>query len=89
MTYEEFNSSDMVVDAVIRNFIVIGEAARQIPPEIENQFNDVPWNKMRGLRNIVVHEYFGVDNSIVWETIKHDLPPILPLLNSILKNEIE
>lgn len=87
MTAEEFNSSDLVIDAVIRNLIVIGEAARQIPPEIETEYKDIPWQKMRGLRNIVVHEYFGIDNNIVWETITNDLPPLSPMLNAILQNK--
>jgi uncharacterized protein with HEPN domain len=78
MDLEKFHASDITIDAVIRNFAVIGEAARQIPPEIETRYSDVPWHKMRGLRNIVVHEYFGVDMSIVWETIQTDLPSIIP-----------
>ena len=61
MDLEKFRVSDITIDAVIRNFTVIGEAARQIPSEIELRYNQVPWQKMRGLRNIVVHEYFGVD----------------------------
>ncbi len=84
MDLESFRSSDITVDAVIRNFTVIGEAARQIPLEIEKANTDIPWDKMRALRNIVVHQYFGVDVSILWETLRHDLPPLAPLLKRVL-----
>jgi uncharacterized protein with HEPN domain len=86
MDLERFRSSDITVDAVIRNFTVIGEAARQIPSEIEKQNPDIPWDKMRALRNVVVHQYFGVDVGILWETLRHDLPPLIPLLERVLKN---
>ncbi|MCI0507208.1 MAG: DUF86 domain-containing protein [Gammaproteobacteria bacterium] len=87
MDLDRFRASDITIDAVIRNFTIIGEAARQIPSEIEQRYSDVPWHKMRSLRNIVVHEYFGVDMRIVWETIHKDLPPIVPLLKNVMDNE--
>ncbi len=85
MDLEAFRSSDITVDAVIRNFTVIGEAARQIPPEIEKANADIPWDKMRALRNVVVHQYFGVDVSILWETLRHDLPPLALPLKRVLE----
>lgn len=85
MDLEGFRASDITVDAVIRNFTIIGEAARQIPPEIEKANSDIPWDKMRALRNIVVHQYFGVDASILWETLRHDLPPLTPRLRRVLE----
>ena len=85
MDLDQFRASDITVDAVVRNFTVIGEAARQIPSEIEKANADIPWDKMRALRNVVVHQYFGVDMSILWETLHHDLPPLTPLLKRVLK----
>ncbi|MDQ7030175.1 MAG: DUF86 domain-containing protein [Ardenticatenia bacterium] len=85
MTFEEFARDERTVDAVIRNFTVIGEASRHIPQEIEQRYADVPWQEMRGMRHILVHEYFGVSMQILWHTIKHDLPPLLPKLRSVLK----
>jgi len=59
----------MVFDAVVRNFEIIGEAARNIPADIKSKFPQIPWADMVGMRNILVHGYFGVDYSIVWNTI--------------------
>ena len=87
MNLDKFRSSNITIDAVIRNFTVIGEAARQIPPEIEARYDSVPWHKMRGLRNIVVHEYFGLDANILWETIQTDLPPLVPAIKNVLDSE--
>ncbi len=85
MTGDEFLSSEMVQDAVIHNFTVIGEAARHVPAEVESRHPDVPWTRMRGMRNLVVHEYSGVDLRIVWDTSQVDLPPLVPLLQNILE----
>ena len=86
MTFEQFVSDRKTVDAVVRNFIIIGEAASHLPEDLTKSRIDIPWREMRDLRNIVVHEYFGVDNLIVWETIRKDLPPVLPLLNDLLNS---
>lgn len=84
MSFEEFCSDDQVVDAVVRNLEVIGEAARHIPPEIESRHPDVPWGEMRGMRNVLVHEYFGVNLTILWHTVVHNLPPVIEMLEKIL-----
>jgi uncharacterized protein with HEPN domain len=64
----------MAVDAVIRNLEIIGEAAKNLPQDIKDKYPDVPWKRMIGLRNIAVHEYFGVDLSIIWEVVTKNLP---------------
>jgi len=84
MTLTAFSVDDRTIDAVVRNLIVLGEASRHIPKEVEERHPEVPWDKMRGIRNVVVHEYFGVDGEILWETARHDLPPLLPLLERVL-----
>lgn len=68
--YEEFVESTMIFDAVVRNFEIIGEAARNIPDGIKSNFPGIPWTDMIGMRNILIHSYFGVDYSIVWNTIE-------------------
>lgn len=83
--YEAFTNNTMAVDAVIRNLEVIGEAARNIPAEIAARHPEIGWPEMRAIRNILIHEYFGVDLSIVWQTVKHDLPPLLPKLRALLQ----
>ena len=84
MTFESFKADTKTADAVIRNLEVIGEAARNIPDEVCQRFPEIPWDKMRGIRNILAHEYFGVSLPIIWQTIKADLPPLVPLLRDIL-----
>ena len=86
-TLATFESDDLLVDAVVRNFIVIGEAARNIPPEIETRYSQIPWTKMRAMRNVVVHVYFAVDASILWQTIQDDLPPLVAALQPLLEQE--
>ncbi|KGG79473.1 hypothetical protein Y919_11810 [Caloranaerobacter azorensis H53214] len=80
MSFEDFQKNQMAVDAVVRNLEVIGEAARYVSDEIREQYRNIPWNKMIGLRNILIHEYFGIDLRIVWEIIKKNLPETKPLI---------
>ena len=82
---EEFKDDSRTVDAVIRNLTVIGEAAGHIPEEILKRYPETPWAEMRGVRNIVVHEYFGVSVPIIWKTVQDDIPSLIPLLQEILK----
>jgi uncharacterized protein with HEPN domain len=74
LSFEQFASNGQVIDAVVRNFEIIGEAVRNIPSEVKLSNSDVPWEKMISMRNKVIHEYFGVDEEILWKTIKEDLP---------------
>jgi uncharacterized protein with HEPN domain len=87
MTFEQFVDDRKTIDAVVRNFIVIGEAASHLSDDFIENHPDLPWREMRDMRNIVVHEYFGVDNLIVWETLQKNLPPLLPLLKDLLKSK--
>lgn len=82
---EQFEADEKTVDAVIRNLIVVGEAARHVDDEVWLRFPDIPWKKLRALRNVVVHEYFGVDPEILWETLQQDLPPLVPLLRRMVQ----
>ncbi len=74
LEFAQFKQNYMVVDAVIRNFEIIGEASKHIPQFITSKYPDIPWKKMYGLRNIVTHEYFGIDYEMIWQIAKHDLP---------------
>ena len=78
--FDEWLKDDKTVDAVVRNIEVIGEAASHLPIEIQEQYQDVPWSMMKGIRNILAHEYFGIDLKIIWKTIKEDLPSLKGLL---------
>ncbi len=77
---ESFAADEMVVDAVVRNLEVIGEAARHVDDTTAQRFPDVPWREMRDLRNLLAHENFGVSASIIWETVVRDLPLVLERL---------
>lgn len=87
MTFDQFAGDEWTVDAVLRNLTVIGEAARHVPDKICAEHPEVQWQDIRDMRNIVVHEYFGVDLSIVWSTIKEDLPTLITKLKPLLKSE--
>ena len=70
MTFAEFDKNTMVLDAVVRNFEIIGEAGNHIPISIQNQYPGVPWKQIVSMRNSLIHEYFGADNSVIWDTIQ-------------------
>jgi uncharacterized protein with HEPN domain len=87
MSFEQFQADDKTVDAVIRNFEIIGEAAGHIPLEIQEKYSDLAWLEMRGMRNIMAHEYFGVSLPIIWRTIVRDLPSLVGGLKEMLRQE--
>jgi len=74
LEFNQFLITHLVVDGVIRNFEIIGEASNKIPPEIQNKYPEIPWKKMYGLRNMIIHEYFGIDHELIWEIAKNNLP---------------
>lgn len=84
MTLEEFELNDMAVDAVARNFEIIGEAATRVTDDIKEMYPDVPWFKMKGMRNIMAHEYFSVDLDIVWDTARKALPSVAEQIKKII-----
>jgi uncharacterized protein with HEPN domain len=73
LSFEDFSINSQVVDAVVRNIEIIGEASKNIPLEIQSEFKDIPWQKIKGIRNRIVHEYFSVDISIIWFIAKNEL----------------
>jgi len=83
----EFLADRTLVDASIKNLSVLGEAAAHIPDEIIHQWPDVPWRMMRDMRNLIIHEYFGVNPDIVWGTINDDLPVVLAGLHQLAERE--
>jgi uncharacterized protein with HEPN domain len=84
MDYDAFVADRRTVDAVVRNLATMGESVRWIPDPIQDRWPDVPWQGLRGVRNVVVHEYFGVDERILWQTVIGDLPPLVAKLESVL-----
>ena len=81
---EQFFGDRLRLDAVIKNLTVIGEAAGRVPADITEASPHIPWARMRGMRNVVVHEYFGIDEEVLWGTVADDLWPLVPLLTALL-----
>lgn len=73
-TFEQFQADQKTVDAVIRNLEVIGEAVGHLSARRDSLSNDIPWTDIAGMRNVLIHAYFGVDLKIIWQTIVEDLP---------------
>jgi uncharacterized protein with HEPN domain len=82
--YKAFKQSYMVVDAVVRNFEIIGEATKNIPEEVQLKYPEIPWRKMIGLRNLISHEYFGIDYDLLWEIATVSLPKNITDLQRII-----
>ena len=87
MDYETFASDQKTIDAVLRNITVIGEAASRIPNDVTVAHPEIPWRDMRDMRNLLVHEYFGVSTQILWDTVQGNLPSLVPSLESVIKLE--
>jgi uncharacterized protein with HEPN domain len=86
-TFNDFQADEKTIDSVLRNLEILGEAARQVPAEIREQYPELPWAEMLTMRNIVIHEYHGVNLSIIWQTVKEDLPPLVARLKRILQEK--
>ena len=76
LNLESFRSDGKTLDAVLRNLEVIGEAAKKLPPDIRSAMPDVEWQRIAGLRDILIHEYFGIDIEIVWDVVTTRVPAL-------------
>lgn len=85
MTEEQLAGDRKTREAIILNFVVLGEAIKKIPPEITGRYPDIPWKEFAGMRDKLVHEYFRISTAIMWETIRHDLPPLSAVIKRMLQ----
>jgi uncharacterized protein with HEPN domain len=74
MTLDAFRTDEKTVDAVVRNLEVIGEAAKKVPDDLRSQLPDVDWQRIAGLRDVLIHQYFGIDLEIVWDVVRTKVP---------------
>ena len=81
LSFDEFSKNFMAVEACLYNIQVIGEAVSQLPENLKEEENHIPWVLIKGMRNRLIHEYFGTDLQVVWQVIKNELP--------FFKNELE
>jgi uncharacterized protein with HEPN domain len=82
--YDEFCKNRMIYSAVIREFEIIGEATKKIPKEIRQNYKNILWRDIIDFRNLLIHEYFGVDHKILWNTIHNDLHPLKQAIQTLL-----
>lgn len=82
---KEFVASSQIQDAVIRNLEVIGEAAKNVPADFRGRFPEIRWKEISGMRDVLIHQYFGVDLDIIWKIIIDDLPELKREIEDILK----
>jgi len=86
LDYDEFTQDRKTVDAVLRNFEILGEAAKHVPESVRRKYPEVPWKAMAGMRDKLIHEYFGVRFDVVWETIKERLPELRRIITNVLED---
>ena len=85
VTYEQFASSKMIIDAVIRELEIIGEASNNVSPQFKQENPKIQWRRIKDMRNFLIHEYFGVNTKVVWDTCKNDIP----VFKSFVKTALE
>ncbi|WP_141433929.1 DUF86 domain-containing protein [Bacillus sp. 03113] len=85
LSYAEFLDNDLVLDAVIKNILVIGEATKNIPDEFRQANSQIEWRKMAGMRDMLIHGYFSINHRIVWDVVQNKIPTLKQHVQQILK----
>ena len=84
INFEEFADNELIQDGVVRNLEIIGEAVKNIPEDVKRDNPDVEWRKIAGLRDILIHAYFGIDVEVVWDIVKNKVPKLKEKVENIL-----
>ncbi len=85
LDFESFTNDEKTIDAVVRNFEIIGEAANRIDPDFRTLHPEIEWKRIRGFRNRIVHDYFGIDYEIVWTIVENDIEELIDQIEKLIK----
>jgi uncharacterized protein with HEPN domain len=88
LSRDQFLGNELVVDAVLRNLELLGEAAKQIPAEVQQRHPIVPWRRIAGLRDVLAHAYFGLEEDTIWQTVCHSVPALADQLYVVVAIEL-
>ena len=84
--FDGFSDNDMMIDAVVRELEIIGEAARNLSESFQDKNIEIPWYKIKAMRNVLIHEYFGVNLKVVWDSCKNDIPALKTFIDKVLND---
>ena len=87
LTQSDLIQDEKTYDAIVRNLEIVGEASKHVPDEIREQLSEVEWRKAAGLRDMLAHVYFGIDNDILWDIVQNKVPQLAEAVRSILNKE--
>ena len=87
LSYEDFSKNQMAIDAVVRNLEILGEAAKNVSNELKSKYPEVEWQEIARTRDKIIHSYFGVDISIIWDILANDIPVLKNKLQNLVKSE--
>ncbi|MBU1182033.1 MAG: DUF86 domain-containing protein [Proteobacteria bacterium] len=87
MTENDFLRDEKTIFAVIRALEIVGEATKKIPDEVRGKYPGIPWREMTGMRNKLIHDYFGVNLAVIWKTVTEDMPKLIPLVKQVIEDQ--